>query len=108
VPRKALLRRHAEAVPDSLPEPIRYESHRDFVREVLGAEVNMSAAGTEFIDKSEETADTRSYRDHMNSDGSPSDIVAAGYVWMPGSELVAMAANGHPAGPSASPRRQEE
>ena len=88
-----------ELLPDSLPEPIRYESHREFVREVLRAEVDLSAAGTEFVNKSEETAETRAYRDRMNWDGSPSDIVAAGYAWMPGAELVAMAATGHPAGP---------
>jgi hypothetical protein len=89
----------AEVLPDSLPDPIRYESHREFVREVLRAEVDMSAAGTEFVSKNEETAETRAYRNRMNWDGSPSDIVAAGYIWMPGSELVAMAATGHPVGP---------
>jgi hypothetical protein len=82
----------AEVLPESLPEPIRYESHREFVREVLRAEVDLSAAGTEFVPRSQETDETRRYRDQVNSDGSPSDTAAAGYVWMPGSELNA---NGH-------------
>lgn len=31
---------------------------------------------------------TRIYRTYMNSTGSPSDLVAAGYIWMPGTELT--------------------
>jgi hypothetical protein len=34
------------------------------------------------------------YRDQLNRDGSPSDTVTAGYVWMPGTELAARANNG--------------
>jgi hypothetical protein len=75
----------------SLPEPIRYESHREFVRQVLRTEVHLSAAGTEFVDRSRETEHTRDYRAHMNSDGSPSDKVAASYIWTPGTELAAPA-----------------
>jgi hypothetical protein len=78
----------AEVLPERLPEPIRYESHRDFVRDVLRSEVQLSAAGTEFVDRDQESPETRAYRDHMNSEGSPSETVAAGYVWTPGTELT--------------------
>jgi hypothetical protein len=78
----------AEVLPGSLAEPIRYESHREFVRETLRAEVNLSAARHEYVDQSRETAETKAYRDQLNTDGSPSETVAAGYVWMPGTELV--------------------
>jgi hypothetical protein len=81
----------AEVLSDTLPAPIRYDSHREFVRETLRREVQMSAAGATFVDRSEETEQTRAYRDHMNADGSPSDTVAAGYIWMPGTELAAPA-----------------
>ncbi|MGH9894267.1 MAG: hypothetical protein ACREA0_20240 [bacterium] len=94
----------AEVLPDILPEPIRYESHREFVRDVLRAEVDLSAAGADYVDKTKETAATRAYRNQMNSDGSPSDTVAAGYVWMPGSEVVAMGANGNPPASGAGER----
>ncbi|MGH7365302.1 MAG: hypothetical protein ACREK9_02740 [Candidatus Rokuibacteriota bacterium] len=94
----------AEVLPDVLPEPIRYESHREFVRDVLRAEVDLSAAGADYVDKTKETAATRAYRNQMNSDGSPSDTVAAGYVWMPGSEVVAMGANGNPTASGAGER----
>jgi hypothetical protein len=75
-------------LPQRLPEPIRYESHREFVRETLRREVGLSALGTEFVDREQESEATRAYRDHMNSQGSPSETVAAGYVWRPGTELT--------------------
>jgi rubrerythrin len=77
----------AEVLPERLPEPIRYQSHREFVRETLRRELTLSAAGTEFVDREQETEATRGYRDLMNSEGSPTETVAAGYVWQPGTEL---------------------
>lgn len=78
-----------EIVPESLPEPIEYRSHRKYVREVLAREVNLRARGTEFIDAKEEKRDAPSmiYREQLNMQGSPSDTVAAGYIWKPGTEL---------------------
>jgi rubrerythrin len=81
----------AEVLSGPLPKPIRYDSHREFVRQVLRTEVHLSAAGREFVDRSQETQQTRDYRAHMNSEGSPSDTVAASYVWTPGTELAAPA-----------------
>ena len=78
----------AEILPERLPEPIRYTSHREFVRETLRRELPLSAAGTEIVDREHETESTHAYRDHMNSEGSPSETVAAGYVWRPGTELT--------------------
>jgi hypothetical protein len=81
----------AEVLSGALPKPIRYDSHRDFVRQVLRTEVALSAAGSQFVDRSQETDHTRNYRQQMNADGSPSDTVAAGYIWTPGTELAAPA-----------------
>jgi hypothetical protein len=78
----------AEVLPDRFPEPIQYTSHRDFVRQVLRDEVRLSAVGAEFVDRDDETAETREYRRQLNSDGSPSDTASAGYVWTPGTELA--------------------
>jgi hypothetical protein len=80
----------AEVLPESLPEPIEYKSHREFVRKVLSEEVDLRARGTEIISKEEEGPDSPSqiYRSQMNSSGSPSEIVAAGYKWKPGTELA--------------------
>ena len=81
----------AEVLPESLSEPIQYRSHRDFVRQVLREEVQFSAAGTEYVRSAEEESrETRTYRDQLNSEGSPSETIAAGYRWRPGSELVGM------------------
>lgn len=80
----------AELLPESLPEPIEYKSHRDYIRKVLSEEVDLRTRGTEFIGKDEEGPDSPSqlYRSQMNSNGSPSEIVAAGYQWRPGTELA--------------------
>jgi hypothetical protein len=77
----------AEIVPAILPEPISLRSHREFVRQVLMNEVDLRANGTQFVDKTQESALSRAYRDSINSDGSPSESVAAGYAWVPGTEL---------------------
>jgi hypothetical protein len=80
----------AEVLPQTLPEPIEYRSHRKFVRETLANEIDLRARGTQFMDKDEETEDSPSviYRAQMNSEGSPSETVAAGYIWRPGTELT--------------------
>jgi hypothetical protein len=78
----------AQVLSASLPAPIRYDSHREFVRQVLRKEVQLSAVGAKFVDRSEESEATREYRSHLNSQGSPSDTVAAGYIWIPGTELA--------------------
>jgi hypothetical protein len=77
----------AEILPEKLPDPIRYESHREFVRDVLREEATMSARETEFVSRDEESEETKRYRERINSEGSPSDTVSADYVWRPGTEL---------------------
>ncbi|HEX6242612.1 MAG TPA: hypothetical protein VFZ61_16980, partial [Polyangiales bacterium] len=80
----------AEVLGDGkLPAPIQYVSHRDFVRETLRQEVTLSAKGAQFVPREQESAQTLAYRAQLNSEGSPSDRVANGYVWMPGTELNA-------------------
>jgi hypothetical protein len=76
-----------ELLPESLPEPIQYTSQRDFVRKVLSSEVDFRANGEE-IGPIDESKETLSYREQMNSEGSPSETVAEGYRWVPGTELA--------------------
>jgi hypothetical protein len=78
----------AEVLPKTLPEPIRYKSQRHFVRQVLRDEVEFRANGTEIVNKSQEPERSLQYRQQMNSEGSPSQTVAAGYHWGPGTELT--------------------
>lgn len=84
----------AEILPESLPDPIQYKSHRDFVRNVLADEVHLRAVGPRIVDPrvTPESAETIEYRARLNSAGSPSEAVAAGYQWVPGTEIVKRAA----------------
>jgi hypothetical protein len=76
-------------IPAILPEPIAYESHRDFVRKTLEREVDVRSDGTRYVDRAQEPQRSLEYRARMNRRGSPSEIVARGYAWRPGGELTA-------------------
>ena len=76
-----------EIIGATLPEPIPFESQREFVRQTLANEVDLRTKGTEFVSREEEPQSSLDYRNHMNSEGSPSETVAAGYKWRPGTEL---------------------
>jgi hypothetical protein len=76
----------AEVLPQTLPAPIPYTSQRDFVRATL-VEIPFRAVGTE-IGPMKDSPATVAYRTALNADGSPSELIAAGYVWQPGTELV--------------------
>ena len=87
-------RRDAQEVLDRrLRDPIVYESHREFVREVLRSEAELSAAGPNLISRDDEPDRTRVYRAHMNAKDSPSNLVAGGYTWRPGTELATNGVN---------------
>jgi hypothetical protein len=73
--------------PTQLPDPLPFESNRTFVRKVLEDEVTMRTNGTEFVPLDEDSEASIEYRDHMNSEGSPTETVARGYHWRPGTEL---------------------
>ena len=51
-------------------------------------EVHLRALGTQFVPKDQESQASIAYRSQMNSDGSPSMAISAGYVWAPGTEIV--------------------
>jgi hypothetical protein len=76
-----------EILPAKLPAPIQYKSQRQFVRDVLKKEAAFTAKGEE-MGKLDESAATRAYRKQLNSEGSPSEAIAEGYVWAPGTELL--------------------
>lgn len=80
----------AEILPDSLPDPVTFEAHRDFIRTTLDTEVNLWAMGTQLVDRSAvpQTSPTLAYQDMLNKSGSPSEQVASGYRWLAGTELA--------------------
>jgi hypothetical protein len=77
----------AEILPSTVPEPIAYQSHREYVIKVLKSEKDLRARATDFIPANEESTETLAYRNHLNQEGSPSQTVAANYKWNPGTEL---------------------
>lgn len=78
----------AEILPETLPDPIAFESQREFVRKVLSEEVDLRARGTEYVHKDEESEVSRDYRNHLNSEGSPTEEIGFNYQWHPGTELA--------------------
>src|SRR5690554_5818446 len=77
-----------EIIPDSVPEPITFQSQREFVRQVLLEEVDLRADGPDFVPMEQEPDGSRAYRKQLNSEGSPTEAVPAGYLWNPGTELA--------------------
>lgn len=78
----------AEILPDTLPDPIAYQSQREFVRKVLSLEVDLRAVGAQYVSKDQDSLKSQQYRNQLNSTGSPSDSVAANYRWHPATELA--------------------
>lgn len=78
----------AEIVTTDFADPLEFRSHRDYVRQVLANEVNLGANGTQFVAREHEGPLSAQYRAQLNADGSPSEIVAAGFAWTPGGELT--------------------
>ncbi|MDQ1830247.1 hypothetical protein [Massilia scottii] len=78
----------AEIVTSDFASPLALHSQRDFVRKVLASEVDLRTDGTRFVGKEFESPLSLNYRSMVNADGSPSDMVAAGYIWRPGTELT--------------------
>jgi rubrerythrin len=87
-----------EVITRRIRRPITYVSHREFVRGVLRAEVNLGADGIHLIDRTRdhEPERTRRYRAECNREIQPSNVVAAGWVWQPGGELASRETGKHP------------
>lgn len=69
----------AEILPEKLPDPLEFKSQREFVRGVLEKELDYRAVGKDFVHNSDEESEaSRLYRDQLNSEGVPSEIVTAG------------------------------
>jgi hypothetical protein len=71
-----------------LSKPVIYESHREFVRQVLRNETGLRASGPAFVPEEPLTSKSIAYRERILAHGSPSDRIAHGYVWTPGTEAV--------------------
>jgi hypothetical protein len=75
----------AELLPATLPEPIKYESQREFVRETLKNEVGLRAVGTSFVPQ--DSVASLEYRKELVSEGAASELITVDYQFTPGTEL---------------------
>ncbi|MDB4962760.1 MAG: hypothetical protein JWP01_2759 [Myxococcales bacterium] len=74
-------------IPESLPDPIKYESQREFVRKTLANEVDLRTNGPDFVPLDQESELSMEYRAQVNTDGSPSELITSDYQFTPGTEL---------------------
>jgi hypothetical protein len=79
----------AQILPAKLPDPISFESQRAFVRATLEKEIDLRANGKRIVPRAEESAASVAYRSGLNAQGVPTEVVAGGYRWRPGTELAA-------------------
>ena len=91
----------AEVVPSTLPTPIDFSSQRRYVRDVLRAQVHLRANERQIVSPDRESPLSLALRARLNRAGSPSETVAAGYHWRPGTELNDYVSGGE------SPRAEE-
>ncbi|MDB5755568.1 MAG: hypothetical protein JWR56_1996 [Massilia sp.] len=80
----------AEIINATLDAPLEFRSQREFYRKVLAAEAGLRTSGTRFVPADQESVASLNYRAAVNADGSPSETVAIGYCWSPGTELSRM------------------
>lgn len=74
-------------LPETLPEPIKFESQRDFIRQTLANEIELSASGTLIVPRTAESEMSVAYREQLNAEGSPSQLVTTDYQFLPGTEI---------------------
>ncbi len=85
---RTIERRDPEALlPATLPPPVPFESQRKFIRETVANEAHLRANGTQIVPPEQESPASIAYRAQLNSEGSPSEIVATDYQYTPGTEL---------------------
>jgi len=77
----------AEVLPEKLPKLLNFGNHRSYVRSVLDAEADLRTNGMDIVKREDENPESIAYRNQVNREGSPSQAVAAGYRWIPGTEL---------------------
>lgn len=99
-----LLRKHEkrdpeEFLPAALPDPIRFESNKAYVREVLASQLHLTGKETEFVSRDDLPADSRytQYQNAVHDDVSvPSQQVIRDYVERHGEDYRLETEGPHP------------
>jgi hypothetical protein len=98
-----LLRQHegidpAWILPKELPEPIRFEPNKAYIRQLLASQVGLRTAGTQFVAETQLPADSSSarYQRDVNQGGVPSEAVIRQTVAKRGREYRLQTEGPHP------------
>jgi len=76
-----------QLIPAELPDPVKFESHREFVRQTLANEGHLRSSGPDIVSPEQESVASIAYREQVNSQGVPSELVTVSYEFTPGTEL---------------------
>ncbi|MBL1174588.1 hypothetical protein [Pantanalinema sp. GBBB05] len=87
-----------EFLPKQLPEPIRFEQNKEYVRWVLEQQVNLTGLDTEFVPVEQLPRDARyfEYQKTVNAGGVPSEQVIDEHVAQLGREYRSQTEGQHP------------
>jgi len=66
-----------EILPPALPEPTRFQENKEYVREVLAAQVDLRSAGTDYVMLDDVPSDwpSKAYQERVNAGGVPTEEV---------------------------------
>lgn len=87
-----------EILPKELPMPVKFESNKDYIRQVLKKQVNLAADGTEFVPVDKLQPDHRYFQIQkvVNANGVPSEQVITEHVALLGQEYRFQSEGEHP------------
>lgn len=87
-----------EFLPSELPEPIRFEDNKEYVRQVLANQVDLTSDGTEFVPVQHLPEDARyfEYQRIVNTGGVPSEQVIEQHVQQVGKDYRSQTEGKHP------------
>ncbi len=98
-----LMRKHENKDPESilpkeLPEPVRFQENKAYIRELLESQINLTGDGTNFVPVSDLPSDARyfQYQDIVNKGGVPSEQVIEEHKKQVGSDYRVETEGRHP------------
>lgn len=93
-------------LPESMPQIFKFQSNIDYIREILGTQIELTAYGTDYIPVDELPKDNRyvRFQSQVNAMGSPSEAIVDTFIKKTGNDYRNEISGPHP----WSPYRQKE
>ncbi|MBE9167494.1 hypothetical protein IQ238_08160 [Pleurocapsales cyanobacterium LEGE 06147] len=87
-------------LPKDLPEPVKFETNKEYIRQVLANQVNLTGLGTEFVPVEQLPPDARyfEYQKIVNAGGVPSEQVIEQHIQQVGKDYRSETEGAHPIG----------